>query len=291
MRLPALSTTVFALVAACTTMPPAPIHQDPTAAPAPEPFVVLSWNVRYGTADDGEDRWPMRRDLLAAAITAEAPHVLGVQEALADQLAFFDALLPRHRRLGEGRDGGARGEHTALYVDTTRFLVTASGTFWLSPTPDVVGSIGWDAALTRICTWATLRDRTTGRTLSVWNVHLDHRGAEARHRSAELVVQRLRTTPGPHVVLGDCNTGEATPPLDALRAAGLRDTFRDVHPEARDVGTFHRFRGGSTGDKIDFVLADAELVTEQAAIRAEPGATGRWPSDHHGVVATLRWRR
>lgn len=280
-------TALFALcltaLAACTSMPPVP-------APA-EAFVVLSWNVRYGTAHDGADSWPSRREMLAAAIAAEAPHVLGVQEALHDQLVFLDARLPHHQRLGEGRDGGERGEHAALYVDTTRFQVTASGTFWLSPTPDVVGSVGWDAALTRICTWASLRDRTSARTLTVWNVHFDHRGAEARRRSAELVAQRLRAMPGPHVVLGDCNAGEGSPPLDALQAAGLRDTFRDLHGGSRDVGTHHAFRGGTDGDKIDYVLAEAELVTEQAAILSAPGPNGRWPSDHHGVVATLRWRR
>lgn len=273
----------LAALAACTSMPPTP-------AP-PEAFVVLSWNVRYGNARDGADSWPLRRDQLAAALVAATPHVLGVQEALHDQLTFLDTRLPHHQRLGEGRDRGERGEHAALYVDTTRFEVTASGTFWLSPTPEVPGSVGWDAALTRICTWASLRDRASARTLTVWNVHFDHRGAEARHRSAELVAQRLQTMPGPHVVLGDCNAGEGSPPLAALHRAGLRDTFRDLQPEARDVGTFHGFRGGTDGDKIDYVLADRGLVTEHAAILSAPGANGRWPSDHHGVVATLRWCR
>lgn len=270
---------VALLLAACSFPSPMPA---PTA-----PFVVLSWNVRYGSARDGDDAWPHRREALATAIVAEAPAVLGVQEALHEQLQFLDAKLPHHRRVGEGRDGGQRGEHAALYVDARHFDVAASGTFWLSPTPDVVGSIGWDAALTRICTWATLRERASERTLTVWNVHFDHRGAEARTRSAELVAQRLRTVPGPHVVLGDCNAGEGSPPLGALHAAGLRDTFRELHADARDVGTFHAFRGGTDGDKIDHVLASKGLVSRRAAILTAPGPNGRWPSDHHGVVALL----
>lgn len=281
MRLPFAAALLFA---ACTT------PSSPMPAPA-EPFVVLSWNLRYGSARDGDDAWPHRREMLAAAIAAEDPAVLGVQEALHGQLEFLDAKLPHHQRIGIGRDGGQRGEHACLYVDARRFEITASGTFWLSPTPDVVGSVGWDAALTRICTWATLRERASERTLTVWNVHFDHRGAEARTRSAELVAQRLRTMPGPHVVLGDCNTGEGSPPLAALHAAGLRDTFRDLHPDAHAVGTFHAFRGGSDGEKIDYVLASAGLVTRRAAIRNAPGPNGRWPSDHHGVVATLVFAR
>lgn len=272
-----------ALLAACSSSPPMPTPS--------EPFVVLSWNVRYGTARDGQDAWPRRRDALAAAIVAESPAVLGVQEALHDQLQFLDGQLPHHQRIGEGRDGGQRGEHAALYVDTRRFEIAASGTFWLSPTPDVTGSVGWDAALTRVCTWATLRERSSERSLTVWNVHLDHRGQEARRRSAELVAQRLATQPGPHVVLGDFNAGEGSPPLQALHAAGLRDTFRDLHPDARAVGTFHAFGGKTDGDKIDYLLASPGLVSERAAILSAPGPNGRWPSDHHGVVATLAFAR
>ena len=59
----------------------------------------------------------------------------------------------------------------------------------------------------------------------------------------------------------------------------------------RAVGTFHAFGGKTDGDKIDYVLASAGLVTRRAAIRNAPGPNGRWPSDHHGVVATLVFAR
>ncbi len=269
------------MVTACatpTTTPPAKVS---------EPFAVMTCNVRYGTANDGPDAWPARREQLMARITAEAPAVLGVQEALTFQLDFLQEHLPHHRRLGQGREGGTRGEHAALFVDTTHFEVLASGDFWLSPTPDVPASVGWDAALTRICTWASLRELGTGRTLQVWNAHFDHRGSLARLRSAELLAERVTTTPGPHLVLGDFNTGERSEPLAALRAKGLRDTFRDLHRDQTAVGTFHAFRGGTDGEKIDYVLAGPGLATRSAAILNEPGPNGRWPTDHHLVVATV----
>jgi len=276
----ALALFLLAMVtAACAT---------PGPDPAPrQPFAVMTCNVRYGTAKDGPDAWPARREQLMARIVAEAPVVLGVQEALDFQLDFLQQHLPHHRRLGQGREGGSRGEHAALFVDTGRFEVVASGDFWLSPTPDVAGSVGWDAALTRICTWATLRELTTGRTLQVWNAHFDHRGALARLRSAELLAERVAANPGPHLVLGDFNTGERSEPLAALRAVGLRDTFRDLHKDQTAVGTFHAFRGGTDGEKIDYVLAGPGLVTRSAAILSEPGPNGRWPSDHHLVVANV----
>lgn len=269
------------LLAACAA--------PPVAMPS-EPFAVVTCNVRYGTAADGADAWPDRRDLLAERLLAQQPAILGVQEALAFQVGFLQQHLPEHVRIGVGRDGGDRGEFSALFVDRRRFEVMDSGTFWLSPTPDKVGSVGWDAALTRICTWALLRDRRDGRMLRVFNTHLDHRGREARRRAAEMIGERVAAAQEPCLVLGDFNAGEASSPLQALRAAGLRDTFRDVHPEAQAVGTFHGFRGGDRGDKIDYVLASAGVVTDAAAILNEPGGNGRFVSDHHPVMASVRLR-
>ena len=43
----------------------------------------------------------------------------------------------------------------------------------------------------------------------------------------------------------------------------------------------------TAGDKIDYVMAGPGLATRSAAILAEPGPNGRWPTDHHAVVAAV----
>jgi endonuclease/exonuclease/phosphatase family metal-dependent hydrolase len=250
----------------------------------------MSFNVRYGTATDGLDAWPLRSSALVARIREAAPDVLGVQEALDFQVEFLERALPTHVRLGQGREGGARGEHSALFVARARFDVLERGDFWLSETPELVASVGWDAALTRMCTWARLRERVSGREFSVWNTHFDHRGPLARERSAQLIAARLAQRGGAHIVLGDLNAGEDEPPLAALRAAGLVDSFRVLHPSAKQVGTFHAFRGGLDGARIDFVLATADFTPLSASILSAPAANGRWPSDHHPVVAVYAIR-
>jgi endonuclease/exonuclease/phosphatase family metal-dependent hydrolase len=234
----------------------------------------MSFNVRYGTATDGLDAWPLRSSALVARIREAAPDVLGVQEALDFQVEFLERALPTHVRLGQGREGGARGEHSALF----------------SETPELVASVGWDAALTRMCTWARLRERVSGREFSVWNTHFDHRGPLARERSAQLIAARLAQRGGAHIVLGDLNAGEDEPPLGALRAAGLVDAFRALHPDVQQVGTFHDFRGGLDGARIDFVLATDDFMPLAASILSAPAANGRWPSDHHPVVAVYAIR-
>lgn len=282
MRSPRCAGIAAALLAAAC----GPAEGEPAAAPD-APFRVLSCNVRYGTADDGPDAWPLRQERLARAILDAAPDVLGVQEALDFQIAWLEELLPQHRRIGGGREADGGGEHASLFVDARRCTILESGDFWLSETPEARGSVGWDAALTRICTWARLRERASGRELTVWNAHFDHRGAIARLRSAELIAARLGAAAGPHVVLGDFNAGEDSAPLAALRAAGLRDSFRAVHPSASAAGTFHGFAGGTAGDKIDYVLIGAGLRTLDAAIFSAAAADGRWPSDHHPVFALI----
>ncbi|MCK7540963.1 MAG: hypothetical protein MZV63_63770 [Marinilabiliales bacterium] len=64
----------------------------------------------------------------------------------------------------------------------------ASGTFWLSATPDVPGSVGWGAALTRIATWVRLYDKTVKDTLLYMNTHFDHISDSARVMSSGVLL-------------------------------------------------------------------------------------------------------
>jgi endonuclease/exonuclease/phosphatase family metal-dependent hydrolase len=251
--------------------------------------VVMSFNIRYGTAQDGENAWEQRRALLLATVTAQDPDVLGVQEALRFQLDQIGAARPGLIEIGVGRDDGdSTGEYSALLIRRDRFAVDTSGTFWLSDTPEAPGSVSWGNRITRICTWAVLRDRTTGRRLAVFNTHLDHESQAARERGAALILERIgRYAPGlPVLVVGDFNAGEANPVLVPFRAAGFVDTYRVVDPDTAGDGTFGGFRGDSTGDKIDYILARGGWTVEAADILRRRSGT-RDPSDHFPVVTRL----
>ncbi len=268
----------------------------PMAVPAQAPLRALTFNIRYGTASDGAHVWPARRAHVAATIRDHAPHLLGIQEALRFQLDELGAVLPGYREIGVGRDDGkTAGEYAALMVDTLRLAVVSSGTFWLSDTPDVPGSMHWGNRITRVTTWARLVDRATGDTLRVYNLHWDHESQPSRVRSAELLMHRIATDADPRdaiIVMGDFNSDETNPAFTTLVSATvrLRDTFRAVHPDAVVVGTFNSFRGDSTGGKIDAVLAGDVWETIDAGIdRRRFGAL--WASDHYAVWATLRRRR
>ena len=251
---------------------------------------VATFNIRYGTAPDGENAWPHRAANVVTTIRDWEAHVVGIQEALHFQVEQLRGALPGMGFVGQGRDGGDRGEHAGILFDTARLELVRHGDFWLSETPDVVASVGWDAALTRMVTWAVFRDRTTNTWFRVWNTHFDHRGEEARTRSGALLGHRVRRSPLPDLVLGDLNATEDSPAVEALRAAGLRDTWRERHPDSTASGTFGGFRGIVDDRKIDYVLADDGFVTRAATIDRR-SFDGRDPSDHFPVTAAVTFAR
>lgn len=263
------------------------------------PLQVMSFNIRYGTANDGDDHWSLRREQVFDLLRERDADLVGLQEAEAFQIDEIEAAVPGYAAIGVGRDDAARvGEFTAILYKKARFRVADAGTFWFSDTPELPASKSWGNTITRICTWARFIDRD-GRGFYLFNLHLDHQSQPSRERSAALLRQRIdaRAFPrDPVVVTGDFNAGERNPALATLvskgdSAAPLIDTYRILYPDETTVGTFTGFAMGKTGgEKIDYVLVQpgAEVVSAEI-IRTS--RNGRYPSDHFPVVATVRLRR
>lgn len=256
---------------------------------APEPLSIMTFNIRYGTANDGENRWEARRSQLFALLKAQDSDVIGLQEALHFQIDEILAAVPGYRMVGVGRtDGGQGGEYAAILYRASRLTVRRTSTFWLSDTPDVVKSNTWGAALERICTWAIFDDNR-GTPFYVFNLHLDHVSQPAREKSVGLLLDRVaaRTPSLPVVVTGDFNAGEANPVTRSMLRV-FRDSFRERYPEATDVGTGNQFKVGTTGgDKIDYVFVEPATEVLSAEI-VRTAVDGRYPSDHFPVVARIR---
>ena len=252
------------------------------------PLSVMSYNVRYGTADDGLDRWEVRRPRTLALLKTHRPDLLGVQEALdfqVDEIAEASGLVP----VGVGRDDGrAEGEFSAILYDPKRLRLLRSDTFWLSPTPATIASVGWGNRITRICTWAYFRDLKTGRDFYHFNTHLDHESQPAREGGIALILARIaaRAPVDPVVFTGDCNAGESNPIQAQIKAAGLRDTFRVAHPDATETVSFNGWKPEPKGDKIDYAFVSEGVKVSEAAI-VRDRIDGRWPSDHMPVTATI----
>jgi endonuclease/exonuclease/phosphatase family metal-dependent hydrolase len=262
-----------------------------------QPIKLMTFNIRYGTAPDGEHSWNLRQDLVYSLLEKERPDILGLQEALNFQIDAIITHLPDYRRLGVGRDDGdTLGEYSAILFRSARFRPLESQTFWFSDTPEVPGSKSWGNSITRICTWAHFSDDSTGLPLYVYNLHLDHQSQPSREKSVALLIQRIgaRKNDDPVMVMGDFNAGEDNPAIQALeefkepgsRALMFADAFRLLHPQAQEVGTFHAFTDQPGADMIDHIFITKSFSVSHADIlRDHP--PGRYPSDHFPVAATV----
>lgn len=279
---------LLALLAACGLTN----HTETAGDPRVE---VMSFNIRYGTADDGPDAWPRRETLVYDLIRTQDADFIGLQEALRFQIDGIREAVPGYAEIGAGRrDGREAGEYSAILYKADRWHPAEHGTFWLSDTPAVPGSTSWGNAIPRIVTWGRFVATQTGRTLWVFNTHFDHESQPSRMRSATLLASRIasRGSDAPVVVTGDFNAGEDNPAIRYLTIGEggapvtLVDAFRVLHPDALPAGTFNGFEGRRDGPKLDYVLVEPGIPVHRAGILRDDHG-GRYPSDHFPVYAEI----
>jgi endonuclease/exonuclease/phosphatase family metal-dependent hydrolase len=261
---------------------------------------VMSYNIRYGTAKDGDNHWDKRKEFLAEVIKAYDPDLLGTQETLAAQRDFLAEKMPKYDVFGVGRDDGKeKGEMMAIYWRKERFEKLDGGHFWLSEKPEEVGSKSWDSSLPRLATWVRLKDKSKKGEAILWvNTHFDHMGKVARLESAKLIRDRINSMrKGASVILtGDFNSAEGSEPYKALfdlrnkkDLSPVEDSYRVLHPKREEnEGTTTPFKSApSKGGRIDWIGVSHDWKVLAAEI-VRPEREGRTASDHFPVTATLR---
>jgi endonuclease/exonuclease/phosphatase family metal-dependent hydrolase len=257
-------------------------------------FRVMSYNIRLDTVQDGINQWNLRKNRVASLIRYHGADIFGVQEALPNQMADLKNALPAFDWYGAGRDDGKdKGEFSAVFYRSDRFQLLDKNTFWLSETPEMPGSKGWDADVTRVCSWVKLRDRWTFKTFYHFNTHFDHMGQTARRESARLIVARIRNITklnAPVILTGDFNAG---PNSDAYRAIITNSTLQDSKlltkiPHYGPDSTWSTFFVGQRfGDRIDYIFVTPHnLKTLQHATLTDSNCK-YYPSDHLPVLAEL----
>ncbi len=258
---------------------------------------ATSFNIRTSKAADGPNHWEHRRETVCGVIRQLRGDFVGLQEAQPDQVRYLRRALPGYAYLGRTREVDPDvGEAVPLLYLARRWELDPSehGTFWLSKTPEVPGSMSWWSVCPRIVTWGRFIEASTGFGVYLYNTHFSHISEPSRRKSAALLARRIaaRRRPEPVIVLGDFNAGETSYAIRYLKGNPARglvpllDTFRAIDPDAPDAGTFNRFRGTQTGAKIDYVLASAQARILDARILCRK-QDGRWPSDHFPVTATI----
>ncbi len=257
---------------------------------------VMTFNIRYDNPDDEMNNWRFRKERVINAIKFYDADILGTQEVLFSQLNDMKSRLQEYEVFGVGReDGIQKGEYSPIFYKKRRFELKESGNFWLSETPDIAGSKGWDGACERIATWLILKDKTSGKKIFILNTHLDHVGVEARREGVNLILDKIATYAGklPVVVTGDFN---ATPVSDVYRNITdkksknfLIDTRTISKLVYGPAWSFHDFGKEPYNERtlIDYIFVKNGLEVTKYGVLAE-SENEEYLSDHTPVFVTIQ---
>ena len=287
---------VLLLLIVCTI--PGIINSTVTKSPD-SPIKIMTFNIRVNVASDSMNAWPYRKDMAASMIQFHGADIVGLQEALWEQVEDLTDLLPEYSWFGIGRDDGDKsGEIMAIFYLKSRFTNLENSTFWLSENPDKPGR-GWDAVCNRIVTWGRFKDNRTDKVIYLFNTHFDHMGIIARKESAKLLLRQFEKICGDTnaIVTGDFNCTPDSEPYKIL-------TEKDDHGMDKkliDTKTISQYpHHGPDGTFTGFKLTNLQQETQPIDhIFVSPGIEvvkhgtlsdifdGRFPSDHFPVLAEI----
>lgn len=247
---------------------------------------IMSYNIKLDYPKEGKNSWINRKPFMVNQIKFYEPDVLGVQEAMPNQMKDLDSLLTDYSFVGVGRDDGKdEGEYSAIFYKKNDLEVVKSSTFWLSQTPDKV-SMGWDAVCNRVCTYALFQHKETKMKFWVFNTHFDHVGNEARTKSAVLILDKIKglnTENHPVFLTGDFNMETNHESIDYITQT-LKDSKEVTELDFGPEGTFNGFHFDQpVTRRIDYVFVSEDVEVNKYAVLSDSWNM-QYPSDHLPVL-------
>jgi endonuclease/exonuclease/phosphatase family metal-dependent hydrolase len=260
--------------------------------PSPATLTVMTYNLKFASTNP-PNAWPVRRPIMREVIQQIAPDVFGTQEGLYEQLKDLATDLPDYNWIGLGRESGSRGEFAAVFYRKARLEPLAFDHFWLSDTPEVIGSNTWGGKWPRMVTWVKFYDRQTRQEFFLWNTHFANDSQAAREKSAKLLRERVAAldTKLPLILTGDFNAAGGT--NQAYKILTSDGFFSDTWVTAKErkgegLNTSNGFKTiRRNGVRIDWILTRGTFTVDSAAIETF-ARDGQFPSDHFPVVTRLR---
>ena len=248
---------------------------------------VMSYNIRYGSANDGENSWSKRKDICLDVIEKQNPDIIGLQEVENFQLKDILDRFPSYAFVGTSRKGNIDdGEINPILFKMESLYSTQSGTFWLSDTPNTPASKSYGNRLPRICTWSEFKKNDSNETFYFLNTHLDHESKVARAKGSKQIIEFVGNKEKV-ILTGDFNCeSEKSDEVVSFISNNFADSYRAVNPNEKNSGTFHSFTGKPINVKIDYIFVRGFEVINSTIIKDH--RNGMYPSDHFPIDALLR---
>ena len=249
---------------------------------------VMSCNLRcINPGDTGKKSWFYRAGLLLDGIEKAAPGIIGFQEATRWQYKYLTDCLPEYDSTITYRDNAVNSEGCPVFYNVNLYSLIDKGTFWLSETPDKM-SRDWGATCYRVCSYAVLETRETGKRFAVFNTHLDHVSELARINGINLVLEKIRQFGSvPAVLMGDLNAQ-----TDSETYAAATAVFDDaaLKTENSNPGscTYQGFGSSLDSGRIDYFMISKTGFEVNACFTVTDTYDGVYPSDHFPLYTDLR---
>ena len=255
-----------------------------------ESITAISYNIRYNNPKDGINVWENRKETVSIFLNEENADFIGLQEVVHPQLLDLIGALKTYTYIGVGReDGKTKGEYSPIFYKKQKYTLLKSNTYWLSETPNIV-SKGWDASLERICTYGLFQNNKTAEKVWVFNTHFDHRGALARAKSVDLIIEKVKTLNQeglPVIITGDFNLTPDTPHIQKMQSY-FDDVQKNLPISDPYYGTYNGFDTLKDAERrIDYIFKKG-LQIKNAKHIYKKTPMGGWASDHHPVIAILK---
>ncbi|WP_291871432.1 endonuclease/exonuclease/phosphatase family protein [Maribacter sp.] len=247
-------------------------------------YTLMTYNIRYDNLNDGENQWSKRKNYLCEQIAFYNPSIFGIQEGLHHQVKYIDSTFVDYGYVGVGRDDGKeRGEYSPIFYNSNLFKVVKNATFWLSESPNEI-SVGWDASMERICTYALFEDKLTKQQFMVFNTHFDHIGDTARVKSAELIIRKiaeLNQNNVPVALIGDFNLKPESEPIKYLSKYLNDSREHSISKPFGATGTFNGFKFHlPVKDRIDYIFTSKNSIKVNKYAVLSDSKNCKYPSDH-----------
>jgi len=257
----------------------------------PDRLSVMTFNLRFGLADDGANGWEFRRRSVGALLRNFQADFMGFQEVNHFQADFLQTLLSAHRLIGQRQQAPPFWQNNLIFYHRAWRCVHREH-FFLSATPGIPSRFP-DSRWPRQCTLGVFQSGS--RRLACINTHFDFED-DIQVRSARIILQRLAQLPASQasLLLGDFNADPSRPCYRVFTGGGP-ETGTEGGPAFRNVcsppfpATFHGFKGGRSGRHIDWILYHGGLAPETCRV-IEDRFEGRYPSDHYPLRAVFRWQ-
>ena len=87
-------------------------------------YTAMTYNIKLDYPKEGKNSWTNRKPFMVNQIKFYEPDVLGVQEAMSNQMKDLDSLLTDYSYVGVGRDDGKiKGEFSAIFYKNKELKV------------------------------------------------------------------------------------------------------------------------------------------------------------------------